>query len=71
LSTKDFPSSRLDKAVFSVSTLSEVPDGKAFWLARTPEERLRHVEILRRVNYGHHAAARLQRILEIVLTPQH
>jgi hypothetical protein len=69
LSTKDFPTSRLDKAAFSVSTLSEEPDGKIYWLARTPHERLRHVEILRRMNYGPDATARLQRILETASGP--
>jgi hypothetical protein len=37
---------------------------KAYWLSRSPHERLRCVEILRRMNYGARATARLQRVLE-------
>lgn len=37
----------------------------ADWFGRTPHERLRQVEILRRINYGRRAARRLQRVLEV------
>ena len=60
------PSSlKVNRKVFSVASLTDVSDEKAFWLSRTPQERLRQVEILRRINYGHRATARLQRVLEI------
>jgi hypothetical protein len=57
---------KVDRSAFSVSSLTDVSDEKAYWLARTPEERIKQVEILRRINYGSAAAARLQRVLEIV-----
>ena len=57
---------KVDRSAFSVSSLTDVSDEKAYWLARTPEERLKQVEILRRINYGSAATARLQRVLEIV-----
>ena len=38
---------------------------KAYWLSRTPHERLRHMETLRRMNYGPRATERLQRVLEL------
>lgn len=56
---------KVDRSSMSVSSLSEDSDDKAYWLARTPYERLRQVEILRRINYGHRASSRLQRVLEI------
>ena len=56
---------RVDRSTFSVSSLTDVSDDKAYWLARTPSERLKQVEILRRINYGSGATARLQRVLEI------
>ena len=57
---------KVDRTAFSVVSLTDASDEKAYWLARTPHERLKQVEILRRINYGHRATARLQRVLEIV-----
>ena len=57
---------KLNRSAFSVASLADESDEKAYWLARTPYERLRQVEILRRINYGHRATTRLQRVLEIV-----
>lgn len=55
----------LDKTVVSISSLSDESDDKAYWLSKTPEERLQHIELLRQINYGSKARARLQRVLEI------
>lgn len=38
---------------------------RVYWWSRPPEERLRHIETLRRLNYGNRATARLQRVLEV------
>ena len=56
---------KVDRKVFSVASLTDPTDEKDYWLLRTPQERLRQVEILRRINYGNRATARLQRVLEI------
>jgi len=56
---------KVDRKTFSVGSLNEPSDEKEYWLARTPSERLKQVEILRRINYGHRATARLQRVLEV------
>jgi hypothetical protein len=56
---------KLNRSAFSVASLTDESDEKAYWFARTPYERLRQVEILRRINYGYRAASRLQRVLEI------
>jgi hypothetical protein len=57
---------RLDRSVVRVFSSHAEADAadKAYWLSRSPHERLRHMEILRRMNYGPRASARLQRILE-------
>ena len=61
-----FDEYRLDRTQFSVGSLDEPSDEKAFWLSKTPAERLRAQEYLRQVAYGHDAAtARLQRVLEV------
>lgn len=58
---------RLDKTAFSVLSSFEEADkqDKEYWLSRTPLERLQYMELLRRINYGSNATARLQRVLEI------
>jgi hypothetical protein len=56
---------KIDRKAFSIVSLTEDLGEKAYWLARTPQERLKQVEILRRINYGNKSAARLQRVFEI------
>ncbi|HEX8696335.1 MAG TPA: hypothetical protein VF746_28210 [Longimicrobium sp.] len=60
------PSIRLDRTALSVVPLFEDSDEKRYWHSRSPAERLRHVEMLRRINYGPRAMARLERVLEVV-----
>jgi hypothetical protein len=61
----EFP--KMDKTAFSVASSFEEAEreDKEYWLSRTPYERLQYMELLRRINYGSAAAARLQRVLEI------
>ena len=56
---------KLDKKMFSVTSLSDTPDDKSYWFEKSPIERLKHIETLRRINYGHRATERLQRFFEI------
>ena len=58
---------RMYKTVFSVTSLSAAGDEeKAYWLSKTPEERLEALEFLRQIAYGYDpSSARLQRVLEI------
>ncbi|QLQ07564.1 MAG: hypothetical protein HZY76_17115 [Anaerolineae bacterium] len=56
---------KIDRQVFLVSTEFDDEERKNYWLSRTPYERLRHVEVLRRINYGDQATGRLQRVLEL------
>jgi len=59
--------SRIDKKAFSISSLSDESDEKAYWFSKTPQERLIAMELLRQINYGYDpTTTRLQRILEIV-----
>lgn len=61
---------KIDKTALSTAPLSDESGLKTYWLLRTPHERLRQMEILRRINYGHRATtARLSRVLEIVQRP--
>jgi len=61
---EEFLDLKIDKKAFSVSSLTERSDEKEYWNKKSPHERLRHLELLRRINYGSRATERLQRILE-------
>ncbi|NPV87038.1 MAG: hypothetical protein HPY45_13635 [Anaerolineae bacterium] len=57
---------KLDKSAFSVCSLFDPADEKAFWLSKTPAERLEAIEIMRQIVYGYDpSATRLQRILTV------
>lgn len=56
---------KIDKRFFTVVSLSDSLDDREYWLAREPIERIRQIEVLRRINHGHAATTRLQRVLEI------
>ena len=69
--SRDFFPGRMDKTAFSVGSLHEDSDEKAYWLSRSPEERLEAIEILRQVAYGYDpATSRLSRVLEVVERPR-
>lgn len=55
---------KVDRNAFAVASLTEESDEKSYWRSRTPAERLQHIELLRRINYGTAATTRLQRVLE-------
>ncbi len=57
---------KIDRKAFSVVSLTDDSGEKAYWLARTPQERLKQMEILRRINYGTKSAARIERVIQIV-----
>jgi hypothetical protein len=58
---------KLDKTAFSVSTLEQNnEDEKAYWLSKTPCERLDAVETMRQIIYGYDpTTTRLQRVFEV------
>jgi hypothetical protein len=58
---------RLDRTFLSVGSLHEESDEKAYWLSKTPMERLEALELMRQIHYGYDPATeRLQRFLEVV-----
>lgn len=62
---------RLDKTAITIGTLDAPPDDRAYWLSKTPAERLAAMEYLRQINYGHdRTSARLERVLEIAEFPR-
>ena len=64
MNTQSLP--RLDKTAFSIAFLHDETDEKAYWLSKTPLERLASVEIMRHIIYDYDPlVTRLQRVLEI------
>jgi hypothetical protein len=55
----------LDRSAFSVTTLSDQSDDRAYWQSQSPAQRLAAVEQLRELNYDYDPAERLQRVLEV------
>ena len=61
---------RIDRSKLSVTSLSDKSDDKAYWLSKTPQERLAALELMRQINYGYDpTTARLERVFEIVEFP--
>lgn len=57
---------RIDRTALTITTLSDSPDDKEFWLTKSAAERLAALEFMRQMMYGNSAAtARLQRVLTI------
>lgn len=61
----EFP--KLDKTVFSIVSSFEEADeeDRKYWQSRTPYERLQHLELLRRINYGYDPNTRIEKIIEV------
>jgi hypothetical protein len=61
---------RVERTAFAVASLHDASDEKTYWLARTPQERLEAVEIMRQIIYGYDpATTRLQRVLTVTEYP--
>jgi hypothetical protein len=69
MTSNDSYSPQADKSPFSVRQSFDETDYKTYWLSRTPDKRLHHMEFLRRINYGEKATARIQKVLEIDAGP--
>jgi hypothetical protein len=62
---------KIDKKAFSIASVLEPSDEKAYWLSRTPHERLQAAELMRQIVYGYDpSTTRLQRVLEVAQRPQ-
>lgn len=57
----------MDKSAFSVVSLHDEPDEKAYWLSKTPQERLAALELMRQIMFGYDPMSdRMERVLEVV-----
>ncbi len=61
---------KIDRKALSVGSVLEPSDEKAYWLSKTPQERLQAAELMRQIIYGYDpSTTRLQRVLEIAQRP--
>jgi len=64
-------SAKIDKKAFSVGSLLDPSDEKAYWLSKTPQERLQALELMRQIVYGYDpSTTRLQRVFEVAQRTQ-
>ncbi len=57
---------KIDRKALSVGSVLVPSDEQAYWLSRTPHERLQAAELMRQIVYGYDpSTTRLQRVLEI------
>lgn len=58
---------KMDKTAFSVVSLHDEPDEKAYWLSKTPQERLAALELMRQIMFGYDPMTdRMKRVLEVI-----
>jgi hypothetical protein len=59
-------SHRVSREHFSVVDLNYKKSDRDYWLSRSIDERLAHIEYLRRMNYGDEALGKVKRVFEVV-----
>jgi hypothetical protein len=61
---------KIDRKALSIASVLEPSDEKAYWLSKTPTERLQAAELMRQIVYGYDpSTTRLQRVLEVAQRP--
>ena len=59
-------SMKLNRKAISTGRLTDASDEKAYWLSKSPSERVMAIETMRRIIYGNNPSSkRFQRVLEI------
>ncbi len=68
--TRAIDALKIDRSVITTASLHDESDEKAYWLSRTPEERLEALELYRQIAYGYDPnTLRFQRVLEVAEFP--
>ena len=58
---------QLDRSAFEVGSLDGEDSDKAYWHAKSPQERMEALELLRQMIYGYDpATTRIQMVLEVI-----
>lgn len=57
---------KIDRSAFSIGSIHDGGDEKAYWISKSPQERIQAIEIMRKIIYGYDPSTeRLQRFFEI------
>jgi hypothetical protein len=57
---------RLDRSAFDIVPLEKEGDDRDYWRAKSPQERMEALELMRQIIYGYDpATTRLQRFFEV------
>ena len=57
---------RLDRSAYQIASFDDETSDREYWRARSPNERMEALELLRQMIYGYDpATTRLQRVLDI------
>ena len=58
---------RIDRSALEIASLNDCESEQRYWRAKSPEERMQALELMRQIIYGYDPATnRLQRVLEVV-----
>jgi hypothetical protein len=58
---------RLDRSSFTIGSMNDDREEVEYWRAKSPEERMEALELMRQIIYGYDpATTRLQRVFEVV-----
>jgi hypothetical protein len=58
---------KFDKSAFSIRSLKDEGNDKAYWHSKSPLERLEAMELMRQINYGYNPLTdRVQRVFKIL-----
>ena len=58
---------RLDRSAYAIGSMDDDREEVEYWRARSPEERMKALELMRQIIYGYDpATARLQKVFEVV-----
>jgi hypothetical protein len=59
---------RLDRSAFQIGSLNDAREELEYWRAKSPEERMEALELMRQIIFGYDpATTRLQRVFEVVI----
>jgi hypothetical protein len=58
---------RIDKQALTISELHQPSDDPLYWRRQSPQDRIKHTERLRQMNYGYDQdTERLQRVFTVI-----
>jgi len=58
---------RIDRSALEIASLDDRESERRYWRAKSPQERMQALELMRQIIYGYDpATTRLQRVFEVI-----